>query len=242
MGDRLALFKKTKNIKPRLVPILLLFSCFIISCIHAPAPYQPNSWLSSPIDLKSITDNPNQPLLQVIIVYGPAWDHHSALRLVCPGRPVLFWDPGGSYGTTLPGDVRSKDLIMVNPPDLETYLQHIWHFSSVEVEVFEWDLKPEYARELYNVLLNGTGKNHPAGRFTTTTIGMFCTVSVSDFLHRFAGNILTVPKSFFFPHNLARVLYTQSPKRVLAFRRTKQIMFVPPRITSGDSNPSHIPK
>jgi hypothetical protein len=131
---------------------------------------------------------------------------------------------------------------MVNPPDLETYLQHIWHFSSVEVEVFEWDLKPEYARELYNVLLNGTGKNHPAGRFTTTTIGMFCTVSVSDFLHRFAGNILTVPKSFFFPHNLARVLYTQSPKRVLAFRRTKQIMFVPPRITSGDSNPSHIPK
>ncbi len=221
-------FLRGKSIKSYLVIIFLLFSCFIISCIHVPAPYRPNSWLSSPIDLKSISNNPNQPLLQVIIVYGPAWDHHSALRLVCPGRPVLFWDPAGSYGTTLRGDVRSKDLIIVNPPDLETYLQHIWQFSSVEVEVFEWDLKPEDARELNNILLNGTGKHHPAGRFTTTTIGMFCTVSVSDFLHRFAGKILTVPKSFFFPHNLARVLYTQSPKRVLAFRRTKQIMFVPP--------------
>jgi hypothetical protein len=135
----------------------------------------------------------------------------------------LFWDPGGSYGTTLPGDVRSKDLIMVNPPDLETYLQHIWHFSSVEVEVFEWDLKPEDARELYNVLLNGTDRNHPAGRFTTTTLG-------------------TVPRSFFFPHNLARALYTQSPKRVLAFRRGKQIMYAPPRFTSGDSNSSQILK
>jgi hypothetical protein len=213
---------------------MLWFVC-LVGCVHAPAPYRPTSWVNVPIDMKSVVDKSNQPLLQVIIVYGPAWDHHSALRLVCPGRPVLFWDPGGSYGTTLPEDVRSKDLIMVNPPDLETYLQHIWHFSSVEVEVFEWDLKPEDARELYNVLLNGTDKNHPAGRFTTTTLGMFCTVSVSDFLHRFATKTMTVPKSFFFPHNLARVLYTQSPKRVLAFRRGKQIMYVPPKITTGST-------
>ena len=131
---------------------------------------------------------------------------------------------------------------MVNPPDLETYLQHIWHFSSVEVEVFEWDLKPEDARELYNALLNGTDRNHPAGRFTTTTLGMFCTVSVSDFLHRFATKTMTVPRSFFFPYNLARALYTQSPKRVLAFRRGKQIMYTPLRFTSGDSNSSQILK
>jgi hypothetical protein len=231
MANSPALLREAKSIKPWFVLILLLGICLATACVHAPAPYRPTSWVNAPINLKSVADDPNQPLLQVIIVYGPWWDHHSALRLVCPDRPVLFWDPGGSYGTTLPEDVRSKDLIRINPPDLETYLQHIWHFSSVEVEVFEWDLKPEYARELYNVLLNGTGKNHPAGRFTTTTIGMFCTASVSDFLHRFAGKILTVPKSFFFPHNLARVLYTQSPKRVLAFRRTKQTMFVPPRIT-----------
>jgi hypothetical protein len=105
MGDRLKLFKKSNSIKSCLVPILLLFSCFTISCIHAPAPYRPNSWLSSPIGLKPIVDNPNQPLLQVIIVYGPAWDLHSALRLVCPGQSVLFWDPGGSDGPTLPENV-----------------------------------------------------------------------------------------------------------------------------------------
>jgi hypothetical protein len=239
--NRLISFLKIGDLQTKSILMMLWFVC-IVGCVHAPAPYRPSSWLSSPIDLKSIADNTNQPLLQVIIVYGPAWDHHSALRLVYPGRPVLFWDPGGSYGTTLPGDVRSKDLIMVNPPDLETYLQHIWHFSSVEVEVFEWDLKPENARELYNVLLNGTDRNHPAGRFTTTTLGMFCTVSVSDFLHRFATKTMTVPRSFFFPHNLARALYTQSPKRVLAFRRGKQTMYAPPRFTSGDSNSSQILK
>jgi hypothetical protein len=225
-----------KNSKVHFILTLLSFIPFLVGCIHAPAPYRPSDWVKSPIGLKSVADNPNQPLLQVIIVYGPAWDHHSALRLVCPDRPVLFWDPGGSYGTTFPTDVRSKDLIRINPPDLKMYLRHVWNFSSVEVEVFEWDLRLEHAHELYDILSNGTNKNHPAGRFTTTTMGGFCCVALSDFLHRFATKIMTVPKSYFFPHNLARVLYAQSPKRVLAFRRGKQFMYVPPRISSGDSS------
>jgi hypothetical protein len=53
---------------------------------------------------------------------------------------------------------------------------------------------------------------------------------------------MTVPKSFFYPHDLARVLYTQSPKRVLAFRRSKQTLYVPPPMTLGESDPSPIPK
>jgi hypothetical protein len=138
--------------------------------------------------------------------------------------------------------VRSKDLIKINPPDLETYLQHTWQHSSIEVEVFEWDLKPEEGRVLYDVLLNGTDKNHPAGWFTTTTMGFFCTVAVSDFLRRFAHKTLTLPRTFFLPEHLARALYTQSPKRVLAFRRGRQIAFSPIRITSVDSDPSHIPR
>jgi hypothetical protein len=73
-------------------------------------------------------------------------------------------------------------------------------------------------------------------------MGFFCTVAVSDFLHRFAGKTLTVPKSFFLPEHLARVLYTQSPKRVLAFRRSKQTAYFPPRMTSGDSHSTHILK
>ena len=233
---------KKKQIKSYFISALLLIICLLVGCVHAPAPSRPNSWVHTPIDMKSVADPPHQPLLQVIIVSGPAWDHHSALRLVCPGRPVLFWDPGGGYGAGLPEDVRSRDLIRINQPDLETYLQHIWHFSSLEVEVFEWGLKPEDAAELYGVLLTGTDKNHPSGRFTTTTMGFFCTVAVSDFLHRFAGKTLTVPKSFFLPEHLARVLYTQSPKRVLAFRRGKQIAYFPPRMTSSDFHSSHILK
>jgi hypothetical protein len=231
-----------KTLKIYFVLALLLSVCLPVGCIHAPAPYRPTSWVNARIDMKSVADIPNQPLLQVIIVYGPWWDHHSALRLVCPDRPVLFWDPGGSYGTTLPEDVRSKDLIRINPPDLEMYLRHVWNYSSAEVEVFEWDLSLEHAHELYDVLSNGTNKSHPEGRFTTTTMGGFCCIALSDFLHRFATKTMTVPKSFFFPHNLARVLYTQSPKRVLAFRRGKQFMYVPPRITSGDSGSTLIHK
>jgi len=242
MGDRQIIFKKIKTIKPGFIPTLLLFSCLIISCAHAPAPYRPVNWMSSSIDRQSIQNNPNQPLLQVIIVYGPWWCHHSALRLVCPDRPVLFWDPGGSYGIFHQEDIRSKDLILIKPPDLEAYLQFTWIYSSVEVEVFEWDLTLEHAREMYDVLLHGTDKNHPAGRFTTPTMGGFCCVALSDFLHRFAGKTMTVPKSFFYPHDLARVLYTQSPKRVLAFRRGKQTLYVPPSMNLGEPEPSPIPK
>jgi hypothetical protein len=73
-------------------------------------------------------------------------------------------------------------------------------------------------------------------------MGGFCCVALSDFLHRFATKIMTVRKSYFFPHDLARVLYTQSPKRVLAFRRGKQLIYVPPQTTLGDSSPSSTDK
>lgn len=235
MINRSGSLGKMKSPKIHFILTFLLFTCLLMGCVHVPAPYRPNSWLSSPIDLKSIADNPSQPLLQIIIVYGPAWCNHSALRLVCPDRPVLFWDPGGGYGISDPVDVRSKDLIRINPPDLETYLQFTWNHSSIEVEVFEWNLTLEHARELYDVLLHGTDQNHPAGRFTTTTMGGLCCVALSDFLHRFATKTMTVPKSFFYPHDLARMLYTQSPKRVLAFRHGKQIMFVPTGITTGST-------
>jgi len=35
---------------------------------------------------------------------------------------------------------------------LGPWWQLTWNYSSVEVEVFEWDLKPEHANELYDVL------------------------------------------------------------------------------------------
>ena len=239
---RLSWIREIGNFKTKGVTTLLFFICLVTACVHAPAAYRPNNWVNHSIDLKSVADPPGQSLLQVIIVYGHWWSHHTALRLVYPDRPVLFWDPGGGYGVGFPEDVRSKDLIRINPPDLETYLQHIWQLSSLEVELFEWDLKPEEARDLYDVLLNGTDKNHPAGWFTTTTMGFFCTAAVSDFLRRFVPKTLTVSRTFFLPEHLAQALYTQSPKRVLAFRRGRQTVYFPPRIVSGDSNLPHISK
>jgi hypothetical protein len=221
------LSRNKEHAKIRSIPIVVLLISLLTGCIQGPAFYRPRTWEHTPIDMKSITDHPGQSLLQVIVVYGHFSGHHTALRLVCPDRPVVFWDPGGSYGDTFPEDVRTKDLIKVNPPDLKMYLQHVWNRTSVEVEVFEWDLQPEYALELYDVLINGTGKDHPAGRFTTTGIGLFCTYKVSDFLHRFAGKTVVVPKAVFRPHNLAKVLYTQSPKRVLSLHRRTQTVFVP---------------
>ena len=79
------------------------------------------------------------------------------------------WDPGGSYGSFHQEDIRSRDLILISPPDLKSYLQFTWIYSSVEAEVFEWDLTLEHAREMYEVLLKGTDKNHPAGRFQDDT-------------------------------------------------------------------------
>jgi hypothetical protein len=220
---------KTSFFNILIIPILFLLSSLLVGCFHAPGSSQLlATWENRPLDIKSVADTPTQALLQVIIVYGNFWSHHSALRLVCTDRPVVFWDPGGSYGKDFPEDVRSKDLIKINPPDLEMYVQHIWKFTSVEVDVFEWDLQPDYAHELYDVLVKGTDRNHPAGRFTTTTPGMFCTVKLSEFLRRFAGKTMIVKKSHLFPNGLANELYTQSPKRVLSFRRDTQHVYVPP--------------
>jgi len=213
----------------RSILILLLCAGLSAGCFHAPAHYRPQGWIGHPIDIKSVAPLPDQPLLQIVIVYGPAWGHHSALRLVCQDRPVLFWDPGGGYGTSDPEVVRERDLIHINAPDLEKYLQFTWQHNTVEVEVFEWNLTQAQAVELYEVLMNGSDKNHGLGRFKTSTMGGFCTRRLSDFLHRFAAKIMVVPKSFLLPEDLARVLYSQSPQRILSFRRHGQRIFHPLR-------------
>ncbi len=217
------------------IGVLMCVMLILGGCIHAPAPYRPESWRHSPVELRSLVDSPGNSLLQVIIVYGHWWSHHTALRLLSTGQPVIFWDPGGGYGDDFPEKVRSRDLVRVRPPDLPTYVQYAWNLGGLEVEVFEWDLTPDEARALYDVLEHGTDGRHPAGRFTTATARLFCAVAVSDFLHRFAGNILTVPETFFLPEHLARVLYTQSPRPVLALRPQEQTVYIPERLNAGGS-------
>ena len=80
--------------------ITALFAvCILTGCFHAPAPHLPSTWFITHTDLESITNRPEKARLQVIIASGWITDNHTALRLESPGQPVVFWDPGGGYGT-----------------------------------------------------------------------------------------------------------------------------------------------
>ena len=82
---------------------------------------------------------------------------------------------------------------------------------------------------MYDVLRHGTDDSHPAGIFRSETMGLFCSEAISDFLGRFAGDILTVSNTYFWPNELARTLYTQAPDRVIVFRAADvPVIYRPP--------------
>ena len=83
-------------------------------------------------------------------------------------------------------------------------------------------MSPEDAHELYDIVIRGTDKTHPAGKFSTMTMGGFCSVNLSDFLRRFAGKTMIVPKSYFCPHNLTRVLTLNHPNVCWYFAATNK--------------------
>ena len=199
---------------------LIAISVFLVAgCIHMPAPHLPPSWNGISVAPASLADNPNRGRLQIIIAYGPLVENHTALRLVCPERQVIFWDPGGKYNLKEAPSTRRDDLIVVDPPDLETYLKFRSRFNDAVVEIFEWELETAQAVRLYDILKNGTGENHPGGYFQTDTDSFFCSSAVSSFLKQFAPDVATVSDIYFWPNDLAQVLYTQNPDRVLIFRR-----------------------
>jgi hypothetical protein len=213
----------------RLAPALALVAIALGGCVTTPAPFLPATWVSRPADLLPVAAAPGQGRLQVLIAYGGMMSSHSAVRLETADRRVVFWDPAGDYGRsyldldprwgTFPVDLpRPRDLLLPDPPDLETYLRFRWAMEDTGVEVFEWDLDAGAAETLREVLLNGTNGTHPAGRFTTLSWPAFCAVSVSDFLGRFAAPAVRLEGRHFFPHNLARELYGQAPSRVRIFR------------------------
>ncbi len=184
-----------------------------------PAPHLPSSWKGMAVEPVNFADNPGKGRLQIIVAYGLLVENHVALRLVCPGRQVIFWDPGGEYNLKKAPHTRRDDLIVVDPPDLLTYLEFRDRFNDEVVEIFEWELEADHAMRLYDILNYGTDENHPGGLFKTDTAGFFCSIAVSSFLKRFASDVVTVSDTYFWPNDLARELYTQNPDRVLFFRR-----------------------
>ena len=198
--------------------LVLLSGCAYLPWPHLPAPHLPDSWTGSAADFYAIADRPNEARLQVIIAYGQLVDNHAALRLFGPERPVLFWDPGGGYNKQTAPHTRWNDIIVEDPPNLQTYLAFRRTHFDTAVEIFEWRITTEQATTLYDVLWNGTDSSHPEGIFRSETPGLFCSMAISDFLRRFARNIMTITDSHFWPNDLAQALYTQSPDRVIMFR------------------------
>ena len=211
------------------MPILLGLLLWILGgCVVGPAPYLPADWISHPVEITEVRYQPVEPRLQVFIMYSGLETSHSALRLIAPTGRIIFWDPGGDYGRfdddwyaqygPFPDGVqRDDDLIVSNPPDVETFIQWRWTLDDTSVEVFEWELSDSYAERLGEILLHGTDDTHPAGSFSTWTYPMFCTMATSDFLKRFASPLIKLPEQYFFPDQLAKALYTQSPSRVRVF-------------------------
>lgn len=173
--------------------MIMALAMSVYGCANGPAHHLPSTWVSQPHAIRATIKPVQQARLQVYIT-----DNHTALRLVSPTGPEIFWDPGGRYGLVdddldrpyapLPkGIERGKDLIVSNPPDMETFVRWRWIVEDHRVEVFEWDLPDSDAQTLRDVLLNGTDDIHPAGSFSTSTLPLFCARATSDFLRRFVS-------------------------------------------------------
>lgn len=158
--------------------------------------------------------------LQVIICYGRVFSNHAALRLTCPGKRVLFWDPGGYYGEKDPSAGRDRDLILLKPPTLRQW----WRYRKMGCKepfmlVFEWELPAVSALSLHHALLSTDGHTGDSSdRFQRDAPGLFCCIAVCDYLQRFASSIIDVPRRWLMPHDLGQHLWSQSPHRVYLFR------------------------
>ncbi|MGB0908876.1 MAG: hypothetical protein ACPGYT_00815 [Nitrospirales bacterium] len=223
---------------------MVLHSGLLFGCAVGPSPYLPDTWVQPIGHLHTVGTTSDLPRLQVFIAYSGIGSSHSALRMVTDRGHVIFWDPAGDYGRfdddwyaqfgpLAQNFQRENDLILGNPPDVETFIRWRWTLEDTSVEMFEWDLSAQWSRKLEKILLHGTTNDHPTGSFSTWTVPMFCTMATSDFLRRFTSPMIQLTERYFFPHNLAQALYAQSPSRVHVFTEDgEKSVYIPPGPTS----------
>lgn len=221
-----------------IISLTVIFTGLVNGCAHWTAPHIPEGWQAVELDKKINLNDIKQPRLQIIIMSGDVFCNHTALRLVSPDQPVIFWDPGGGFGDSEESTEyfsgkgkngsdlvikRYYDLVLSEPENLTRYMDYRWRATNDRmVEIFEYNLTDEQARKLNNALLNGANNFHQKDRFYTDAEPLRCSVAISDFLQRFMNNRINLPEKYFFPHNLSRQLYMQSPDQVLIFRRKQK--------------------
>ncbi len=213
-------------------------------CVIGPSPYLPPNWKGETVDAVDHNPGLSQPRLQVFIMYSGLTSSHSALRILKADGTQTFWDPAGEFARSdypstydrVPPSARPRrvrDIIVENPPDLSTFLQWRWEVADTSVEVFEWHITPQQAERLSRVLLTGKPEPEAEKQFSSSTWPAFCTVATSEFLERFADPEIHLSDWYFFPHSLAKTLYTQSPDRVLVFApNTHARLYRPPSMIS----------
>ncbi len=209
----------------------------VTGCFHRPSPYMPEDWPRRTAAADSLTDDTAVPRLQIVIGYFDLWPNHTALRLVAPDRPVVFWDPGGGYGIQPPKRKRIRDVIVDAAPDIPTYLPFRWYNNDALIEIFEWDLSAAEAQRMHHVLMAGAGiEPDPGIDFDTETPGFFCAAAISEFLHRFGAPTFRVAETTLSPGRLSRALYQQRPHRVLLFYRRERPHFQVMTTPNGTSD------
>ena len=231
----------------RILTVLLLLAVGINAgcCFHRSyPPMLPKSWNANECDAKSLDDIPGHAKLHVMVMYHTTSCKHTALRLYCPSKGPLFWDPAGAFATQIRylgpaarhnrdfatkrymDAKRRNDVMSEKVPTLNQYLDWRKAINTHAVEIFEFNITDSEAEELYAILRYGTKRSHPKGRFSTKAIGLTCGLSVARFLHRFAEEVVEVD-TVFFPHNLAKQLYEENPDRVIIYRDGYLYYYIP---------------
>lgn len=187
----------------------------ISSCAHSPLPFVAKGLKRVPGSQKDNECSSNTSCLQIFIMYGEFSCAHTALRVQINENKTVFWDPAGGYGIAgSVNAVRVKDLVISPVPTVSEYLEFRSVIPTEAAEIFEFEIERRDAEYLYNVLSQSSKESDPEASYDTQGVGLFCSYHVSEFLEKFAGRVLSV-KQVFFPHSLAKQLYTQRPNRVL---------------------------
>lgn len=168
-----------------------------------------------------------EPLLsarmQVFICYGWMTSNHACMRIDGPGKKALYWDPGGGYGQHDEEIPTKYDLLL---DEHALTMEQLWDYRSVGCNepamlMFEWPLTQSQANDMRDALVQGHRKDGKGGEFNSDVPGGFCSMAVSSFLKTFASEQTPLPRRWFWPHNLAKRLWTYDPERVLLYQRNK---------------------
>ncbi|MBB6428719.1 hypothetical protein [Algisphaera agarilytica] len=174
----------------------------------------PEAWQS---EAQAVRDR--TPRLQVFIHYSRTHSTHTALRVTTPGKPPVFWDPGGAYGLTKPSYGRKNDVILDAPPDLPTWwvYRKRW-LKEPFLYVFEWDLEAPHARAMRDALLDGAINGRKAEVFQTIRTPGLCVFGMCEFLRTYGPpHISTELHTNLLPNTLAMQLWDENPDRVLRY-------------------------